>query len=324
MAAYTSENRISGFSPSVTTTELDAFVEGKNPVFVDVRDVFAFEKTHIKGALHIPLELLAEQISSIPANRPVIVYDETGKKGHQALRTLIGAGFSNVTNISGGHISLQRQARTVGFKHIQIDLLPVESKSMETETEKAEEKTAEKKQDFSSLIVVDVRTEEEFEYGAYPDAINIPLDELMQRYEELGNNPAREIVVYCASGARSAYAQQVLMNLGYKNVKNGGGINAMMARRNAKPATGSAQTNTPLVVDVRTSEEFYGGAFPGAINIPLDELHMRIDELGNKSREITLYCASGARSAYAQRGLMQMGFTNVKNGGGIMQMMRYR
>jgi rhodanese-related sulfurtransferase len=98
----------------------------------------------------------------------------------------------------------------------------------------------------------------------------------------------------------------------------------MMARRNAKPATGSAQTNTPLVVDVRTSEEFYGGAFPGAINIPLDELHMRIDELGNKSREITLYCASGARSAYAQRGLMQMGFTNVKNGGGIMQMMRYR
>jgi rhodanese-related sulfurtransferase len=324
MAAYTAENRISGFSPSVTATELDAFVEGKNPVFVDVRDVFAFEKTHIKGALHLPLELLAEQISSIPASRPVIVYDETGKKGHQALRTLIGAGFSNVTNISGGHISLQRQARTVGFKHIQIELLPVESKSMEAETEKAEEKTAEKAKDFSSLIVVDVRTGEEFEYGAYPDAINIPLDELMHRYEELGNNPEREIVVYCASGARSAYAQQVLMNLGYKNVKNGGGINAMMARRNAKPAAGSAQTNTPLVVDVRTPEEYYGGAFPGAINIPLDELHMRIDELGNKSREITLYCASGARSAYAQRGLMQMGFTNVKNGGGIMQMMRYR
>jgi NADPH-dependent 2,4-dienoyl-CoA reductase/sulfur reductase-like enzyme/rhodanese-related sulfurtransferase len=324
MAAYTAENRISGFSPSVTVTELDAFVEGKNPVFVDVRDVFAFEKTHIKGALHIPLELLSEQISSIPANRTIIVYDETGKKGHQALRTLLGAGFKDVTNISGGHTSLQRQARTVGFKHIQIDLLPVESKSLEAETEKEEAKTVEKAQDFSSPIVVDVRTEEEFEYGAYPDAINIPLDELMHRYEELGNNPSREIVVYCATGARSAYAQQVLMNLGYKNVKNGGGINAMMARRNAKPSGSATTSNAPLVVDVRTPEEFYGGAFPGAINIPLDELHKRIDELGNKSREIVLYCASGARSAYAQRGLMQMGFTNVKNGGGIMQMMRYR
>ena len=214
--------------------------------------------------------------------------------------------------------------RSVGFKHIQLELLPFESKSVEEEAQKSEEKPVEKAKDFSSLIVVDVRTEEEFEYGAYPEAINIPLDELMQRYEELGNNPSREIVVYCASGARSAYAQQVLMNMGYKNVKNGGGINAMMARRNAKPAASAAPSNAPLVVDVRTPEEFYGGAFPGAINIPLDELHMRIDELGHKSREITLYCASGARSAYAQRGLMQMGFTNVKNGGGIMQMMRYR
>lgn len=323
MAAYTAENRISGFSPSVTVTELDAFVAGKNPVFIDVRDVFAFEKTHIKGALHLPLELLSEQISSIPVNRPLIVYDETGKKGHQALRTLLGAGFKDVTNISGGHTSLQRQARTVGFKQIQIDLLPVESKSLEEETQKAEEKTVEKAKDFNSLIVVDVRTEEEFEYGAYPDAINIPLDELMHRYAELGNNTAREIVVYCATGARSAYAQQVLMNLGYSKVKNGGGIAAMMSRRDSKPAS-ETPSNGPLIVDVRTPEEFYDGAYPGAINIPLDELHVKINELGSKSREITLYCASGARSAYAQRGLMQMGFTNVKNGGGIMQMMRQR
>jgi rhodanese-related sulfurtransferase len=112
--------------------------------------------------------------------------------------------------------------------------------------------------------------------------------------------------------------------MGYTNVKNGGGINAMMARRNTKTATSESQSNTPLIVDVRTPEEFYEGAYPGAVNIPLDEMHKRINELGSKSREITLYCATGARSAYAQRGLMQMGFTNVKNGGGIMQMMRYR
>jgi len=323
MAAYTAENRISGFSPSLTATELDAFIEGKNPVFVDVRDVFAFEKSHINRAIHIPLELLPEHINTIPASRQVIVYDETGKKGHQALRTLIGAGYTDVINISGGHTSLQRHERAAGFKNIHIELLPVEKKSIEEEIKNTEEKTVEKTKDYTSQIIVDVRTEEEFEYGAYPDAVNIPLDELMHRYEELGNNPSREIVVYCATGARSAYAQQVLMNMGYSNVKNGGGINAMMARHNTKPASAS-QANTPLVVDVRTPEEFYEGAYPGAINIPLDELQMRINELGSKSREITLYCASGARSAYAQRGLMQMGFTNVKNGGGIMQKMRYR
>jgi rhodanese-related sulfurtransferase len=171
--------------------------------------------------------------------------------------------------------------------------------------------------------VVDVRTSDEFEDGAYPDAINIPLDELMYRFEELGNNVSREIVVYCASGARSAYAQRMLMQVGFANVKNGGGLSAMMSRLDTKPDS-AGPSNEPVVVDVRTPEEFRSGAIPGAINIPLDELQARVHELGSKTREITLYCASGARSAYGQRGLMQMGFTNVKNGGGIMQMMRQR
>ncbi len=323
MAAYTAENRISGFSPSVTVTELDAFVEGKNHVFVDVRDVFAFEKSHVKGAVHIPLELLAERIENIPAGRPVIVYDETGKKGHQALRTLLGAGYQDVTNISGGHTSLQRQARTVGFKHIQVNLLPVELKSLDEETSKVDEKATEKAVDNNSPIVVDVRTPEEYETGAYPNAVNIPLDEIKERLEEFGDNADREIVVYCASGGRSAYAQRFLMQVGYLNVKNGGGISSMMARQNTKSAAQSPSSE-PIIVDVRTPGEFRGGAYPGAINIPVDDLQMRVNELGSKSREITLYCASGARSAYGQRVLQQLGFTNVKNGGGIMQMMRQR
>jgi len=320
MAAYTAENRISGFSPSVTVTELDAFIEGKNPVFVDVRDVFAFEKSHVKGAVHLPLELLPQQMKAIPANRPVIVYDETGKKGHQALRTLMGAGFKDVTNISGGHTSLQRQARTSGFKFLKIDILPVELKMVGEETSKTEEKTVTKATDVNSPIVVDVRTPEEFQDGAYPDAINIPLDEIQLRIKLLGSK-SREITLYCASGARSAYAQRVLMQIGYTNVKNGGGIAAMMASRNTKPAVANLSAE-PIIVDVRTSQEFSGGAFPGAINIPLDDLQIRINELGGKSREITLYCASGARSAYGQRVLQQLGYTNTKNGGGIMQMMR--
>ena len=318
MAAYTAENRISGFSPSVTVTELDSFIERKNPVFVDVRDVFAFEKSHIKGAIHLPLEILARQTNAIPAHRPIIVYDETGKRGHLALRTLIGAGFKDVTNISGGHTSLQRQARTLGFKRLQIDLLPILLKSVAKETRKTEVKTTIKANDENTTLIIDVRTPEEFLTGAYPDAINIPLDELLDRYKELGTNAEREIIVYCASGARSAYAQKLLLPIGYVNVKNGGGIAAMMARLKSSSSNNSSG---PIVIDVRTPGEFQSGAYPGATNIPLDELQMRIDELGSKSREITLYCASGARSAYGQRVLQQLGFTNVKNGGGIMQMM---
>lgn len=323
MAAYTAENRMSGFSPSVTVSELDQLAEEKNPVFIDVRDVFAFEKSHVAGALHLPLELLPEQWDTIPKGRSVVVYDETGKKGHQALRTLLGAGFREVINISGGHTSLQRQARTVGFQYFQVELLPVVQKSLKEETSETEERAAQDILDERSLLIVDVRTPEEFRGGAYPDAVNIPLDELMDRLSEFGSHASREIVVYCASGARSAYAQRMLMQAGYENVSNGGGLAAMMSRRSAKVSVPET-ANTPLIVDVRTPEEFRTGAFPGAVNIPLDELQVRVNELGSKSREITLYCASGARSAYGQRGLMQMGFTNVRNGGGIIQMMRQR
>ncbi|MDB4334902.1 FAD-dependent oxidoreductase [bacterium] len=319
MAAYAAENRISGYSPSITVSELDTFIDGKNPIYVDVRDIFAFEKSHIKGAIHIPLELLPQQINSIAQDRPVIVYDETGKKGHQALRTLLGAGFTDVTNISGGHTSLQRQARTIGFNHIKIDLLPIELKSIQEETEEVVESTATKAIDENAILVIDVRTQGEFNSGAYPDAINIPLDELMQNMDRIGKNTAREIVVYCASGARSAYAQQALMQMGFTHVQNGGGIAMMMA--NLSSQSSPEPSNEPIIIDVRSVEEFTEGAHPSAINIPLDELQTRIEELGSKSRDITLYCASGARSAYGLRILQQFGFSNARNGGGIMQMM---
>lgn len=330
MAAFTAENKMSGFSPSVTASELDAFIEGQNPIFIDVRDIFAYEKSHIMGAMHIPLELLPEKLGSIPANRPVIVYDETGKKGHQALRTLIGAGFEVVINISGGHASLQRQARAIGFKNLKIDILPIEKKSLEKKENKEvneENEVNEVNDNFSKQIIVDVRTPQEFRSGAVPNAINISLDELMNRYEELGNNADREIIVYCASGARSAYAQRLLMQIGYTNVKNGGGLHSMMAqvRSTEQPKQEAKQvSNEPLVVDVRTRGEFQSGAFPGAINIDLDQLAAKANELGDKSREITLYCASGARSAYGVRVLQSLGFTNVKNGGGLMHMMMRR
>jgi NADPH-dependent 2,4-dienoyl-CoA reductase/sulfur reductase-like enzyme/rhodanese-related sulfurtransferase len=324
MAAFTAENKLSGFSPSVTAAQLDPFVANKQPLFIDVRDVFAFEKSHVEGALHIPLELLPQQLPSVSPDQLILVYDETGKKGHQALRTLKGAGFSNVVNLSGGHTSLQRQARAAGFQHLHIDLLPVENKTTEKVEEKATETTTATPADNHSTLIVDVRTVEEFRTGAYPGAINIPLDEVTMRSNEFGDKPERKIIVYCASGGRSAYAQQILTQLGYTNVTNGGGLSTMMARRPVQKPEVTNATSLPLIVDVRTPEEFAGGAYPGAVNIQLDELPARVHELGDKSRDITLYCASGARSAYAQRMLLQMGFSNVKNGGGIMQMIARR
>ena len=233
MVAYVAENRKSGYSPSVTVAELDNFVEGKTINIIDVRDVFAFEKSHVKGAINIPLELLNNNLEKLEKQATILVYDETGKKGHQALRTLIGEGFENVMNISGGHISLQRHARTIGFKSLEINLLPIEPKtlSQEEKSQTENQETMNVTTTSDKLLIVDVRTREEFRGGAYPEALNIPLDELMNRQNELGDNKNREIIVYCASGGRSAYAQGMLSQLGFTDVTNGGGLMQMMARR---------------------------------------------------------------------------------------------
>ena len=67
-----------------------------------------------------------------------------------------------------------------------------------------------------------------------------------------------------------------------------------------------------LFLDVRTREEFTFGAIPGAVNIPLDELRGRIDELPH-DKDIYIYCAIGLRGYLALKILMGHGFNRVKN-----------
>lgn len=67
-----------------------------------------------------------------------------------------------------------------------------------------------------------------------------------------------------------------------------------------------------LFLDVRTRAEFAFGAIPGAINIPLDELRRRIDELP-RDKDIHVYCAIGLRGYLALKILTGHGFTRVMN-----------
>lgn len=72
----------------------------------------------------------------------------------------------------------------------------------------------------------------------------------------------------------------------------------------------------PYLIDVRTPEEFALGKFPGAVNLPVDELRARLDELP-KDRVIAVYCQVGQRGYLATRILKQHGFTVANVGGGF-------
>ncbi len=75
-------------------------------------------------------------------------------------------------------------------------------------------------------MIVDVRSPEEFADEAYPGAVNIPLVALFARMNELGSKES-QIILYCASGARSSYAASQLKTAGFSNVVNAGGLDDM-------------------------------------------------------------------------------------------------
>jgi len=68
-----------------------------------------------------------------------------------------------------------------------------------------------------------------------------------------------------------------------------------------------------VIVDVRTREEFMGGHVAGSINLPLQEIESKIDDL-KKHEKIVLCCASGMRSGRATAFLQQNGIACINGG----------
>ena len=77
--------------------------------------------------------------------------------------------------------------------------------------------------------------------------------------------------------------------------------------------------NTPgaVLLDVRTPEEYREGHIPGSKNVPLQSLDKVTGLVNHQDTPMFAYCYSGARSAQAVSALQRMGYTNVKNIGGI-------
>jgi len=71
-----------------------------------------------------------------------------------------------------------------------------------------------------------------------------------------------------------------------------------------------------VLIDVRNPGEYANGSAPGALNIPVNMIPHKAHEL-DADKHVILFCVSGARSAQAHMILQSMGFSNVKNAGGL-------
>ena len=75
------------------------------------------------------------------------------------------------------------------------------------------------------LIIVDVRTKEEYDGGHIPNSLLIPYDEIEKKGPALLTDKNAAIIVYCRTGRRSEIAAKALIGMGYTNVADMGGIN---------------------------------------------------------------------------------------------------
>lgn len=100
---------------------------------------------------------------------------------------------------------------------------------MQDETGKAEYKkiTAEEAKAMMTedAVILDVRTEEEFAQGHIPNALLLPQAEISEKAEQMLDDKEQTILIYCRTGNRSGTAAKQLIEMGYQNVYDFGGIN---------------------------------------------------------------------------------------------------
>ena len=86
-------------SPKELKSKLDA---GENITVIDVREAWELEKGKLAGIVHIPMNDVPNEMDRIPMDTPVVIMCKSGNRSSQVTDWLIGQGYDNVLNLTGG------------------------------------------------------------------------------------------------------------------------------------------------------------------------------------------------------------------------------
>lgn len=194
---------------------------------VDVRDAIDFEGAHLAGAINIGLrgKFATWAGTMLHKDGHLIVIADPGDE-EEAIMRLGRIGFDNTIGYLKGGMA------TVGDREAllaRIDRMTAKAVRDALDTDQPP-------------AILDIRTAKEREAGFIPGSVNIPLNELNGRIDELGR--ARNLVVHCQGGYRSAIACSVLQQHGFAAVKDMvGGFNAW--KTSGLPIQTPTETVTP-------------------------------------------------------------------------------
>ncbi|HOS69428.1 MAG TPA: rhodanese-like domain-containing protein [Bacillota bacterium] len=132
------------------------------------------------------------------------------------LAVILGAAVFSACGTKPQQNVSQSPAEIVQPEIVQPEVVQPESISPEEAYKRLESE--------EDIILLDVRSQGEYEEQHIPGSISIPVNELEKRAEAELTDKNADIIVYCASGKRSTSAANILAGLGYTKVYNLGGI----------------------------------------------------------------------------------------------------
>jgi len=112
MACGVGEQTAEGYEDAPIQHAFEHWQQGKaSPIpfiMLDVRTPEEYAEGHIKGAVLIPVQVLAERLAEVPKDKQVYVYCHSGKRSARASKLLAKHGFTNIENVMGGIVAWKK------------------------------------------------------------------------------------------------------------------------------------------------------------------------------------------------------------------------
>ena len=178
-------------------------------------------------------------------------------------------------------------------------------------------------------IILDVRTNDEFVKKHIPNAKSVPLEEFQNgNFSALPDKNAT-ILIYCWTGRRAQDSAQILVNNGYKNVYEFGGmvnwsgpvegeeLFKHLSHEEAQELLNS--DSSAVLIDCRFPKDYEDKHIVGAVFVPKEAVMAEdFSKIPDKDAPIICYCGDGNRARQTAKLLVEKGFKNVYEMGGII------
>lgn len=168
-------------------------------------------------------------------------------------------------------------------------------------------------------LVIDVREKHEYNAGHVRYAINISLNDIENRLEDISSVKDQNVIVICRSGRRSLAAAEILQKKGFKKLFNAEGVSTYpytsltkVTNISGKQMQALVNTGNYSVVDARDPADYAVSHLKGAVSGNADTIAKILPQLP-KDKPVLTYCYSGNRSFAVAEKLAAAGYTVINS-----------